>query len=242
MCDYFILTKPNNLSLDNDDKNQIISLRDNVYILPKNNINYYTNNGLFEKYLIEWCKQYCQKDKNILDIGAHSGTYTIGLANYCKNVYAFEPQRMTYYSLCGSVALSNIKNAFCYNVGLGSNEQTGKQKLNIISVDGGGSTLININNTNVIDTEEIDVRTLDSFNIDNINFIKIDVEDNELNVLLSSQETLKKSNYPKILFEMNIKNIELINFLENLNYNIIPIHPYNNMFLAVNKFSLCKQI
>ena len=92
MCEYFILTKPNGSNIDRDDKNQIISVKEKIYILPKNNINYYINNGLFEKNLIEWCKQFCKKDQNILDIGAHSGTYTISLADYCKNIYAFEPQ------------------------------------------------------------------------------------------------------------------------------------------------------
>ena len=120
MCDYFILKKPKNIHLDNDNKNEVICLSDNVYILPKNNITYYIEHGLFEKQLIEWCKQFCSKDKNILDIGAHTGTYTIGLAEHCKHVFSFEPQKMTYYALCGSVALSNIRNVSCINVGLGS--------------------------------------------------------------------------------------------------------------------------
>jgi len=68
MCDYFILTKESNSNIGSDEKNQILSLKDKVYILPKNNINYYINHGLFEKNLIEWCKQFCKKDKNILDI------------------------------------------------------------------------------------------------------------------------------------------------------------------------------
>ena len=42
---------------------------------------------------------------------------------------------MTYYSLCGSIALSNIKNAVCLNFGLGTHDQVGKQTLNIISLD-----------------------------------------------------------------------------------------------------------
>jgi len=141
MTEYFILTKQNN-NVCNDEHNQMICLKNKVYILPKNNINYYIEYGLFEKNLIEWCKQFCKKDQNMLDIGAHSGTYTIALADYCNKVYAFEPQQMTYYSLCGSVVLSNIKNAICLNVGLGTTEQVGKQKLNIISVDGGGSSHI----------------------------------------------------------------------------------------------------
>lgn len=37
--------------------------------------------------------------------------------------------------------------------------------------------------------------------MDNISFIKIDVENNELQVLMSSENTLKRYNYPKILFE-----------------------------------------
>jgi len=236
MCDYFILTKPNELETNYDKKNQIICVNDKVYILPKNNITYYINNGLFENNLIEWCKQFCSKDKNMLDIGAHSGTYTISLAEHCKHVYAFEPQKMTYYSLCGSVALSNIRNASCINIGLGTEDQVGTQILNIVSLDGGGSSLHS--NDNILQTEEIEIRTLDSFNLDNIGFIKIDVEDNELQVLQFSQNTLKKSNYPKILFEMNIINTKLLDFLKGLNYDILTINNCNNMFLAVNKSEL----
>jgi hypothetical protein len=46
------------------------------------------------------------------------------------------------------------------------------------------------------------------------------------------------SNYPKILFEMNVENKELINFLKGINYNIININGYNNMFLATNKYNI----
>ena len=144
---------------------------------------------------------------------------------------------MTYYSLCGSVALSNIRNAICLNYGLGTSEQVGKQTLNIVSLDGGGSTLHADNQNNVLYTEDIEVRTLDSLNIDNISFIKMDVENNELQVLLGSENTLRRSNYPKILFEMNQTNAQLIKFLENLNYKVIQVNGCNNMFLAENKFN-----
>jgi hypothetical protein len=233
-CDYFILTKPNEIDVDYDENNQIVFLKDKIYILPKNNMHDYILNGLYEKNLIEWCKQFCSKEKNMLDIGAHSGTYTISLADNCNHVYSFEPQQMTYYALCGSVALSNIKNVTCINCGLGSVEQIGKQRLNIVSLDGGGSSIHN-NNNNILKTEEIEIRTLDSFNLDNIGFIKIDVEENEYQTLQSSLNTLKKSNYPTILFEMNTINNELIEFLKNLNYDIIDISNYSNMYLASNK-------
>ena len=231
-CKYFILTKPTN-NLANDNNNQIISLNSKTYILPHTNIDYYMKHGLFEKYIIEWSQQYCSTDKNMLDIGAHSGTYAISLADKCKNVYAFEPQRMTYYTLCGSVALSNCPNVTCINVGLGSEDQVGKKTLNIVSLDGGGSTLQA--REKVLATEEVEIKTLDSFDLDNIGFIKIDVEENELSVLEGSVLTLKKSNYPTILFESNTVNKKLFNFITSLKYNIIQIKGCNNMFLAVYK-------
>ncbi len=230
-CKYFILCKSNDTSINDDNETQIISINSKSYILPKSNINYYIENGLFEKNLIEWCKNFCNKDENMLDIGAHTGTYTVSLAQYCNHVYAFEPQKMTYYALCGSIALSNLTNVTCLNVGLGSNEQVGKQILNIISVDGGGSTLHKDDNT-ILNTEEIEIKTLDSYNLINIGFIKIDVENNELQVLKNSINTLKNSNYPKILFEMNEYNSQLINFLESLNYSIKKLINCSNMYLA----------
>ena len=250
-CSYFILKKSRNDTIGNDDKNEFITIDNtntrnnqpkNVYILPYNNLEYYKNYGLFEKGLIEWSKQFCSSDKNMLDIGAHTGTYAISLAHLCNKVYAFEPQQMTYYSLCGSVALSNIQNIDCIKYGIGSESQVGIQSLNIVSDDGGGSTLhggsdggntsSGSSNTNVLKTETIEVKTLDRFNITNISFIKMDVEDNELNVLQGALNTLKNSNYPKILFESNTYNEKLFNFLKGLNYTIITINGVNNMFLA----------
>jgi len=231
-CDYFILTKPKNRDVSQNNDNQIIDSTDKLnFILPSNNIHYYSQNGLFESNLIEWSKQFCFSNKVTLDIGAHSGTYSVCLADKSHHVFSFEPQKMTYYSLCGSVALSNLKNVTCINYGLGSNDQVGEKELFIVSNDGGGSTLIK-NQNQVLATEKVSIRTLDSFGLTNIGFIKMDVEENELNVLLGATETLKKSNYPTILFESNTENEELFNFLTNLSYKIIPINGYNNMFLA----------
>ena len=95
---------------------------------------------------------------------------------------------MTYYALCGSVALSNIRNVNCINYGLGSLEQVGIKDLYIVSNDGGGSTVIisNSNSSHILATEIIEIKTLDSFNIRDIGFIKMDVEENEINVLMGA--------------------------------------------------------
>lgn len=231
MNETFILSKHKKSPIDNNTSNQIISLSENIYILPKHLLNYYVGHGLFEKELIEWCKQLCSKDKIMLDIGAHTGTYSISLAEHCKSVYAFEPQRMIYYSLCGSVALSSITNVYCKNVGLGSHEQVGTCTINGISLDGGGATIHAPHNSMILYKEDIEIITLDSLFLENIGFIKMDVENNELQVLQGAIQTLQWSNYPKILFEMNEHNDGLISFLNDLNYKILRVS-YNNMFLA----------
>lgn len=231
---YFILTKPPDTSVEDNTNNQIIysnSLQ--TFILPQCNMNYYNDRGLFENQLIEWSKQLCSRDKVFLDIGAHTGTYSICLAPFSKEVYSFEPQKMTYYALCGSVALSNLQNITCIQSGLGSEDQVGALKLNIVSHDGGGSSVHLQNDKPVLREEMINIQTLDSYQIDNVGFIKIDVEENELYVLQGATETLKRSNYPKILFESNYENDELFDYLKiELGYTIIPLRGWNNMYLA----------
>ena len=232
-CEYFLFTKPKSSDIVQETDSQVLTLsnKNNIYLLPKTNLPYYTEHGLFEKPIIEWVKQFCHKDRVFLDIGAHTGTYAITLAEYSSSVYAFEPQKMTYYALCGGVALSNIHNITCVPFGLGSESQVGVKTLNIVSPDGGGSTL-HTNAMPILSTESIEIRTLDSFAIENVGFIKMDVEENELEVLRGSQETLRKSGYPTIIFESNVENPPLFEYIKSMGYQIIPIHGQINMYLA----------
>lgn len=212
----------------------------NVFLLPDTHIEYYITKGLFENDLIDWSKQFCSKSKTTLDIGAHTGTYAVNLASVSKNVICFEPQKATYYALCGSVALSNLSDSIdCYQIGLGNETQIGKKPLYIISPDGGGSSLIRSetmekDGSKTLKTETVEIRTLDSFELDNIGFIKIDVEQNELYVLEGAKKTLERCNYPSILFESNFHDPELFAFLKELSYEVHTIRGYSYMYIAVS--------
>ena len=230
---YFILTKHSADDITNNENNQLVFLNSKAsYILPSNNLTYYIQHGLFEKGLIQWCKQFC-KQGTVLDIGAHTGTYSIALADNASKIHSFEPQKMTFYALCGSIALSNAKNVTAYNVALGAPEQVGTMTLNIRSNDGGGSSLQSFADP-VLAQEQVEVRTLDSYNFRNITFIKMDVEDNELNVLKGATQTIKQNNYPTIIFESNRENKELFSYIiDTLGYgNILSIGGVSNMFLT----------
>lgn len=230
---YFILSKPDGVVDDNASNNMVSFSNQISYILPRNLISCYCERGLFEAGLIEWCKQFCKPDKIMLDIGAHTGTYALSLASKSKHVYAFEPQKMTYYALCGGVALSNLNNVTCMNFGLGSPDQVGSNTLNIISHDGGGSS-IHATTRDILREETIQIDMLDNLNITDIGFIKMDVEDNEFFVLQGATKTLSLSGFPPILFECNdkTKNGNLFDILETMSYKIITLSGVHNMYLA----------
>lgn len=249
---YFLLTKTTNTTPQGatTTEHQIIcphaSSSSLTFLLPKVNLTYYHQHGLFESALMDWAKQFCTKNGLFLDIGAHTGTYALSYADACAHVLAFEPQRMTYYALCGSVALSNKVNVTCVPLALGSPSQMGRAQLNIRSTDGGGSSMCPLPASEVLlGQEDISVTTLDAyFDFENkqnepICFIKLDVEYNELNVLRGAVNTLRKHNYPTIMFEANQdsqQNTELFQFLEtDLMYKVVPISGCDNMFLAAKK-------
>lgn len=209
---------------------------------PNDTSNHILKHGIFEKSLIEWSKQFVDKDKIFVDIGAHMGTYCINLAPYAKKVYAFEAQRSTYYQLCGGIALSNAKNVYAYNIGLTNKEESGKSmELMIVSPDGGGSTFDNGAvkgpGHQILETEKVEMKCLDDFQLDNVSFIKIDVEGYEINVLKGAIETIKRCK-PKILFEVwpdkwfEKSRDELLTFVRSLGYNPVQLTNYKQMYIA----------
>ena len=111
---YIVLTKAERDAIDNNTNNQIFFVnKPMVYLMPSVNHTYYAERGLFENNLIELCKQFCKPDSLFLDIGAHTGSYAISLASHAERVIAFEPQKMTFYALCGGVAISAATNIEC---------------------------------------------------------------------------------------------------------------------------------
>lgn len=66
-CQYFILSKSKDKKIDDiSDQTFIVLPNKNNYLLPYNNVSYYLTNGLFENTLIEWCKQFGDREKVIL--------------------------------------------------------------------------------------------------------------------------------------------------------------------------------
>ena len=93
----------------------------------------------------------------------------------------------------------------------------------------------------IIRQETVELTTLDIFFNNHpltapIKLIKIDVENNELNVLKGAIKTLETNGYPKLIFEKHPdenENQKLVDFIRsNLGYHIQPISGYGHMYLA----------
>jgi FkbM family methyltransferase len=130
-----------------------------------------------------------------IDAGANAGLVAIPiaktLANRSGTVHAFEPQRLIYYSLCGSVALNDIENLFVYNKALGA----AIEKVEVAPLDYGKVQdfgTFSLSEQSAHASEQVDVVTIDSLNLPRLDFLKIDVEGMEIDVLMGGIRTIQQ--------------------------------------------------
>ena len=193
----------------------------------------------------------CAKDKTALDIGANIGNHSIFLGNYFKNVYAFEPNPVTYEVLKINCAFAaEYKNIMPVNNGLSDREGILPFYINRSNI--GGSHIIDVKHEAIKDAIQINVKTLDQLNDlkdARVALIKIDVEGHELNVLKGAKDIISK-NMPAILFEQSAPEIingssSVIKYLEDLGYEffIIKKNFYFGESVVAKFFSLvCRSL
>lgn len=252
--DYNIITISNDI--DNSEYNNDIYALFKIDDIISNNIRKY---GSYQSNLIKVSLKYLyDKTKNILDIGANIGTFTIPIAKRIKGtVYSFEIQRHIFMQLCTNCFLNKLTNVYPIHGLICDKELSSQSKFSKINI-------INYQNCTNIGTfsineefkkssayipptypdivDQVQNICIDDLNIQNIGFIKIDVEGFELNVLKGMKNTIILNNYPPILFECftyirehDDMNLALNNFIKSLNYNIYNIENENDNFIAFHK-------
>jgi len=133
------------------------------------------------------------QDCVIVDAGANIGLVSIPIAHSVTNkggvVHAFEPQRMMAYALSGSTALNDLNNLHIYQQGLGA--AVGSIPGNRVDYgepqDFGMYSLVE---TNDAQPENIVITTIDTLDLPRLDFLKIDVEGMEVEVLTGGKNTI----------------------------------------------------
>ena len=175
-------------------------------------------NGYYEKSNLETLKKSFSsniKNSTFLDIGANIGNHSIFFSDYFKKIVSFEPQKKTFEIL--SMNTNKHDNIFIKNFGI----YTENKKVKFyIPFDNNGMASSEIKLTNTYE-EEVELRKIDNNDYQNVGFIKIDVEGNELDVLISLNQIISET-LPVISFELN-QNIEsrkkILDFLYSKGYS-----------------------
>ena len=130
---------------------------------------------------------------NVADVGANVGGHTLGFARKATNVFAFEPQAQSYFTLCANLLLNNIQNVTPHQMALGDIDGV----VNMVKVDPYGDARMMGWQVGYGDCPTR-IHRLDTLNVSPLHFMKIDVEGFELEVLKGARETLIRE--PLILY------------------------------------------
>ncbi|ROI03233.1 FkbM family methyltransferase [Chryseobacterium sp. G0240] len=174
------------------------------------NLNHLNKNNFSERNVepeLVWIKEYLPQNAVILDIGANVGTFLYQLENKLdhKHIYAFEPNKKLYQRLKRLFPAMRV-----FPLALSDENRTAEFKVPVIN----GKTIASRGTLNTSYkekgeeksyTEKVQVIRLDDWaateHFNKLDFIKIDVEGNEIKTLLGAKETIKQF-LPTLMVEM----------------------------------------
>ena len=177
--------------------------------------------GQFSQGEVEIFTYFLRPGAVVLDIGANIGAHTIPMAQLVGSggvVVAFEPQPILHRILCANLVLNNIPNALTYAMALGSSQGTCQiPVLDYSQPNNFGGIGMDM----VSEGEAVPMGRLDDFQLERVDFIKLDVEGFESEVLAGATETIQHC-HPVMYIENDRaeKSAELIQRLFDLGYRL----------------------
>ncbi|HAP19659.1 MAG TPA: FkbM family methyltransferase [Lachnospiraceae bacterium] len=168
-----------------------------------------------ETFIMQYIHEHIVNSEHpvLFDAGANVGEYTLNLLHYFDHasIHSFEPAQETYRTLCQNVKSPNV---CLINAGLSDkcSEQT-------LFYDEANSKLASLYNRQLdyfgihySKSETVSLDTIDHYcqerGISQIDFLKIDVEGNELKVLLGAQQMISSGCIHAIQIEFGGTNID----------------------------------
>lgn len=203
--------------LKNEETVEIDSMFGAIKFFVVNELTRWRINSFYEKEpeTIKWIDDFDEKEV-LWDIGANIGIYSIYAAKKGLAVLSFEPESANYRILNKNIRLNSLQNkisAFC--IAFDRNYSIGKLQMTMLDEGGSMSTFTNLDIVESQDKEDTEVRfeqgmigiSIDEF-ISRLspkfpNYIKIDVDGNELSIIEGASETLKDKRLKGLSIELD---------------------------------------
>lgn len=174
---------------------------------------------------IDEALKYVKNFNTFLDVGANVGLISVPLASKFKKVIAIECIPETFESL--EYNLQNYSNSQALNFAV--SDSVGTISVAIPKREGefvsSGWASISKERQETFDEKiflTVETKTIDSLNLDSLDFLKIDVEQAEMQVIKGGLNTILKYR-PVIEFENKRgENVQVVELLEKQGYQIIP--------------------
>lgn len=163
--------------------------------------------GLFERKFLEFVAARLPSDAVVLDIGANIGNHALYLARYASVVHCFEPNPMVIADLERNIALNHAANVIVHPFGMGSSDGEFPFIVNTagnVGASGFAATEHARNKPLSSELTTLPIRhagqAIAELDLRHIDFIKIDVEGMELDVIRAMKEIIDQFR-PIISFE-----------------------------------------
>lgn len=156
---------------------------------------YVAANPYHEATILQLIRENADKNKTLIDIGAHQGYFSVRCAGYFDTVYAIEPNKYNRTLLETNLALNNIQNVKIIPYALYSSDSV----LTLKARSGESYISELIGDLSDEESLEIEAITLDALiNANNINAssistIKIDVEGAEVEILKGATDLISQA-------------------------------------------------
>ena len=169
-----------------------------------------------------------ESDDLVIDIGANIGIFSLYAASQgCNQVYAFEPHPDNFAIFLENIRTNNFLNVKPYKVGVASKEENGFLKVSSMS---GHHEVIDPEKKDEVESV-LEIRTinLENFIIENnirqVDFLKIDCEGSEGEIILSlSSNFFKKVGKMVVEYHNNVSKLDdhqLMEILEEHDFNCV---------------------
>ena len=170
--------------------------------------------GEYQKKQRDAILEFVNRNGNAIDIGAHVGFWLRDMCKQFKHVYAFEPIEEVRQCLARNVGAENY---LTYSFGLGAKNDTIKVNYNPAET---GNTHASKDGNQIIT-----IRKLDDMNLPKIDYIKVDTEGFEIEVLKGGEKMIEKYKpfvhvevKGKVLVKQGLSSDDVDEYLKSINY------------------------